>query len=365
MRLGGGYNGKNMRRYLSPAAQRACGGGIVNSDTLKKINSIMKNISPRIFITPGEPAGIGPDITIKSAQAEWPAELIAICDPDLLLQRAKLLDIHLKLNEFDPKNPSTAHQPGSLKIIPVRLKAPAIPGKLDVLNASYVLQCLETALDNCLNPTDALVTGPIHKGLLNDAGIPFTGHTEFLAQRLHCPEVIMLFVIDNLKVALVTTHLPLSQVPAAITQEKLIQIIRLLDKELKYRFAIHQPRILVCGLNPHAGENGHLGREEIDTITPALQKLIAENIHVTGPLPADTIFTEKYLKNTDAILAMYHDQALPVVKYLGFNHAVNVTLGLPIIRTSVDHGTALDIAGTHQADAGSLSAAIQLAIDLA
>ena len=232
-------------------------------------------------------------------------------------------------------------------------------------NAAYVISCLEQATQYCLKgDAHALVTGPVHKSIINDAGIEFSGHTEFLAHRCHVSHVIMLFVTNQMKVALATTHLPLSQVAQAITTEKLISLLHLLHAELQTRFQIKNPHIIVCGLNPHAGEQGHLGREEIETIEPALNALRKQGLTITGPLPADTVFTEKYLKNADAILAMYHDQALPVVKYQGFGNAVNVTLGLPIIRTSVDHGTALDIAGTGKADAGSLEAAIKLAIQL-
>lgn len=320
---------------------------------------------PRIVITPGEPAGVGPDITIKVAQQHWPAEVIAIADPELLLSRAKQLNLPLAISEPDFTQPVVRHIPGTLKVIPVNLNVPSQPGKATPENASYVLRCMEIATDICLRKeAQALVTGPVNKGIMNDAGIAFTGHTEFLAQRCHVDQVIMLFVADQIKVALATTHLPLSAVPKAVTADKLHRIIRLLHTELQSRFAIKNPKILVCGLNPHAGENGHLGREEIEVITPTLEKLRSENINAIGPLPADTIFTNKYLKEADAILAMYHDQALPVVKYLGFGHAVNVTLGLPILRTSVDHGTAFDVAGTAQADAGSMIAALELAIQL-
>lgn len=320
---------------------------------------------PRIIITPGEPAGVGPDVTVKIAQQHWPAELIIVADPELLTSRAKILNLPLTLEKIDFTKPPTRHVPGALKIFPVELNTPSTAGTANVENAAYVLKCLETATDFCLEKkAAALVTGPVNKSIINDAGIAFTGHTEFLANRCRSNDVIMLFVADQIKVALVTTHLPLAQVPAAITEKKLTQTIKLLHAELQKQFALTNPKILVCGLNPHAGENGHLGQEEITTIIPVLEKLRAENIDVAGPLPADTIFTEKYLSQADAILAMYHDQALPVVKYLGFGHAVNVTLGLPIIRTSVDHGTAFDVAGTEQADAGSLVAAIELAIQL-
>lgn len=324
----------------------------------------MENI-PRIIVTPGEPAGIGPDITVKIAQLPWTAEIIVVCDPELLSSRAVLLDLPLALTEFDATKPSAQHEPGTLKIIPVSLNTASQPGVLNKANSSYVLRCLEMATQMCLQgKAQALVTGPVNKSIINDAGIEFTGHTEFLAQQCQVTDVIMLFVADNMKVALVTTHIPLAEVPKAITHEKLITIARLLNAELQKRFAIKNPTILVCGLNPHAGESGHLGREEINVIAPAIKQLRAEKIQVIGPLPADTIFTEQFLDDADAILAMYHDQALPVVKYLGFGRAVNVTLGLPIIRTSVDHGTALDIAGTHKSDSGSLESAMRLAINL-
>lgn len=319
-------------------------------------------IIPRILLTPGEPAGIGPDIVIQLVQHPWPVELVIVADPDLLNNRAKQLNLPLHFHVFQPDEPTI---PGVIRILPVSLNTPSQAGQLNTANAKYVIHCLELATKLCLNQqAHALVTGPVHKGVINDAGIPFSGHTEFLAKQCNAAEVMMLFVAGKMKVALATTHLPLANVPKAITQEKLIQLLRLFHRELKNKFSITQPKILVCGLNPHAGEQGHLGMEEIETIIPALEQLRKEQIDVIGPLPADTIFTEKYLEQADAILAMYHDQALPVVKYLGFGHAVNVTLGLPMIRTSVDHGTALDIASTGQADAGSLEAALRWAVEL-
>jgi 4-hydroxythreonine-4-phosphate dehydrogenase len=323
-------------------------------------------IRPSILITPGEPAGIGTDVLLKVAQQSWPTELVAICDPQLLISRAKLLDLPIQLTEFDFDNNPQAHQSGTLKIIPTLLNKPCAPGQPNPANAAYVLNCLELATDYCLNnPNAALVTGPINKSVINAAGIPFTGHTEFLAQRCQSPQVLMLFVTPTMKVALATTHIPLSQVSQAITQERLVNILQLLHTELQSRFGISQPKIAVCGLNPHAGEQGLLGSEEIKVIEPALQQLRAKGLQLIGPLPADTIFTEKYLTTNNAILAMYHDQALPTVKYASFNQAVNITLGLPFLRTSVDHGTAFDIAGTGKADAGSMTAAIQLACTLA
>jgi 4-hydroxythreonine-4-phosphate dehydrogenase len=320
---------------------------------------------PRILITPGEPAGVGPDITIQLLQQSFAAELIIVADPELLTARAKQLQLPLTLLPYSAEHFAAPHQPGTAKIIPVALHSPVVAGQLNVDNAAYVLHCLETATALCLHKkADALVTGPVHKSILNQAGITFTGHTEFLAEQCEATQPVMLFVTPQTKVALLTTHLPLAEVPAAITANKLEKIVHILDQELKSRFGIAQPRILVAGLNPHAGEQGHLGREEIDIITPALVQLRRDNIDVIGPLPADTIFTPKYLSQADVILAMYHDQALPVVKFMDFSHTVNVTLGLPIIRTSVDHGTALDVAGTLHADAGSLIAATQLALTL-
>jgi 4-hydroxythreonine-4-phosphate dehydrogenase len=322
---------------------------------------------PRILITPGEPAGIGPEITAKIAQQSWNAELIAVGDSTLLQERARQIGLPLSIQPIELSQSPEPHKPGTLNCISVPLHAPCIPGKLNRDNAKYVIECLKIAASVChdnKNQHTALVTGPVHKSIINEAGIVFTGHTELLATLFHVKQPIMLFVANELRVALATTHLPLALVPNAITQKLLIEIVEILNAELKNKFHIAQPKITVCGLNPHAGEMGHLGREEIDCIEPALHYLREKNIHVTGPVPADTIFTEKNLKNTDAILAMYHDQALPVVKYMSFGHAVNVTLGLPIIRTSVDHGTALDIAGTQHADAGSLAAAIKLAVEL-
>lgn len=324
----------------------------------------MKKI-PRIFITPGEPAGIGPDVTIRIAQHAWPAELIVVADPELLQARAQQLQLPLQLIPANLQHVSLTHPAGTLKLIPVPLKTLCKVGELNPLNANYVLQCLELATDYCLqNKGDALVTGPVHKGIMNEAGVRFLGHTEYLAERCKVPQTVMLFVTRQFKVALATTHLPLAQVPRAITCEKLITTLEVLHHALRKQFMLSHPKILVCGLNPHAGEKGYLGSEEIHVIGPAIHQLRAKKLDILGPLPADTIFTEKYLKSADAILAMYHDQALPVVKYMGFNHAINVTLGLPIIRTSVDHGTALDIAGTSSAHPGSLAAAIRLAIKL-
>lgn len=319
----------------------------------------------RLLITPGEPAGIGPDITIQLAQQDFAVEIVAVADPALLTERASQLGLPLSILPCDVNDKPTPHRAQQLKVIPISLKQTVTAGKLNPANARYVLRTLETAATLCLSrQANAIVTGPVHKGVMNDAGIPFSGHTEFFAKVCNVPQTIMLFVVDQLRVALATTHLPLSAVPSAITQEKLAATLRLLNSELQKQFHLNQPNILVCGLNPHAGENGHLGREEIETISPAIAKLREQGLLLEGPLPADTIFTPPFMSRADVILGMYHDQVLPVVKNLGFGHAVNVTLGLPFIRTSVDHGTALDAAGSGKADASSLQAAMKLAEEM-
>jgi 4-hydroxythreonine-4-phosphate dehydrogenase len=319
----------------------------------------------RLALTPGEPAGIGPDLCIQLVQQPQQTELVAIADPDLLQQRARKLDLPLSLRPFDPERPAAPLAAGELAILPTELAVPASAGQLDPANADYVLQTLRLAVDGCMRGDfDALVTGPVHKGVINDAGIPFTGHTEFLAERTATPKVVMMLATEGLRVALATTHLPLSQVSRAITKPLLNEIIRILHHDLQQRFGIREPRILVCGLNPHAGEGGHLGTEEIEIIGPLLEQLRGEGMRLFGPLPADTLFTPRYLKEADAVLAMYHDQGLPVLKHMGFGRAVNITLGLPFIRTSVDHGTACDLAGSGQAGTGSLEYAIQVALEM-
>lgn len=321
---------------------------------------------PRLLVTPGEPAGIGPDLVVRIAQTALAADLVAVCDPALLEQRARMLGLPLRLIEASERTVVSAHHPGSLRVWPVRLAHPVTPGRLDPDNAAYVIETLTIAADACLaGHASALVTAPVHKGVINDAGIAFTGHTEFLAQRCGVPVPVMLLQTGRLRVALATTHLPLRAVADAITRPGLSAVLRILDADLRTRFGIAAPRILVCGLNPHAGESGHLGREEIEVIIPVLEQLRAEGLHLVGPLPADTLFTPRQLEAGDAVLAMFHDQGLPVLKHAGFGEAVNVTLGLPIIRTSVDHGTALDLAGSGRADAGSLYAALTLALQLA
>ncbi|MEZ5490497.1 MAG: 4-hydroxythreonine-4-phosphate dehydrogenase PdxA [Gammaproteobacteria bacterium] len=317
----------------------------------------------RLIITPGEPAGIGPDICIQVAQ-QPPAdcELVVVADPQLMAERASLLGLPLELTLFDPVAPRQASKPGRLLIAPVTLRAPCVVGTADVANAPYVLETLQLAVTLCQqHQGDAFVTGPVHKGIINQAGIPFSGHTEFLAELCQQSLTVMMLATEGLRVALVTTHLPLAQVPEAITPERLRKIITILDADLRSKFGIARPRILVCGLNPHAGEGGHLGREEIEIIEPVLESLRTRGMTLIGPLPADTLFTDKYLADADAVLSMYHDQGLPVLKFKGFGRASNITLGLPIIRTSVDHGTALDLAGTGAADCGSLYHAIATA----
>ncbi|MGH8456903.1 MAG: 4-hydroxythreonine-4-phosphate dehydrogenase PdxA [Stenotrophobium sp.] len=320
----------------------------------------------RLLITPGEPAGIGPDIVIGIAQSTHDAELVAVCDPHLLHDRARLLNLSLHIETADLGATPRAHVPGHLRVLPAPLGASAVAGTLDVRNARYVLDTLSLAAHTCLNgQAQALVTGPVQKSVINDAGIAFSGHTEFLAALTGAAMPVMMLTAGALRVALATTHLPLKDMPAAITPQTLTSVLRVLHHDLRRRFGIAQPRILCCGLNPHAGESGHLGREEIEIIVPVLDTLRAEGMDLRGPLPADTLFTPKYLDDADAVLAMYHDQGLPVLKYAGFGEAVNITLGLPIIRTSVDHGTALELAGSGRADAGSLRAAIAMALQLA
>lgn len=319
----------------------------------------------RIALTPGEPAGIGPDLCIQLAQQTLPCELVVIASSELMAQRADQLGLPLTLSVFDADQASQTHQPGHLRILPVELAAPVTAGQLDTHNSRYVLKTITKATKGCLDGQfAAMVTAPVHKGIINDAGLPFTGHTEFIAE-LTGGHPVMMLATEGLRVALVTIHMPLSEVSGAITHSRLRTVIRVLEQDLRTRFHIEKPRILVCGLNPHAGEGGHLGREEIDIIEPVLDSFRSQSFDLIGPLPADTLFTPKYLNQADAVLAMYHDQGLPVLKYKGFGQAVNITLGLPIIRTSVDHGTALDLAGTGQADPGSLQVALQTALLMA
>ncbi|MEP1472096.1 MAG: 4-hydroxythreonine-4-phosphate dehydrogenase PdxA [Halieaceae bacterium] len=320
---------------------------------------------PRIAITSGEPAGIGPDILLQAATQDFPAQLVAIADPKLLRDRAELLGLKIELTTFNPNAEAAAHKAGALQIHPTIMPAPSSPGQLNPANAPYVIETLQLAVDGCMSgPFDAMVTPPVQKSVINDAGIPFSGHTEFLADATQTPKVVMLLATDTLRVALATTHLPLAAVPEAITGQLLEQTLNILHTDLTEKFGLATPRIAVLGLNPHAGEGGHIGREEIDTIIPAMEQMTGKGLNLIGPLPADTAFNPKVLDSCDAVLAMYHDQGLPVLKYSGFGNAINITLGLPIIRTSVDHGTALDLAGSGKANASSLIRAIEVAIEM-
>ena len=321
----------------------------------------------RFALTPGEPAGIGPDLCLLLASQHQPHPLIAITSRDQLIERAAQLGVAVSLLPVEPGNwPEQPAPAGSLYVWDTPLNATVTAGTLDKANAAFVLQTLTRAAQGCVSGDFAgMITAPVHKGVINEAGIPFSGHTEFLADLTHTEQVVMMLATRGLRVALVTTHLPLRQVSDAITPERLMRVTRILYADLKQKFGIAQPRILVCGLNPHAGEGGHLGHEEIDIIEPTLERLRSEGMDLRGPLPADTLFTPKYLEHCDAVLAMYHDQGLPVLKYKGFGAAVNITLGLPIIRTSVDHGTALDLAGSGKIDTGSLQVALETAYQMA
>jgi len=323
----------------------------------------------KIVITSGEPAGIGPDICLTLASHNYTdsndSEIYIIADINLLKERADKLGIQIDYQLHDDiDNLSQLYQKDKLNIIPLALNTPCNPGKLNVDNTRYVLNMLDLASDLCLqNKVDAMVTGPIQKSIINDAGISFTGHTEYLADRSKSTPVMML-ATRTLRVALATTHLPISKVSEAITEKSLSETLQILNNFLINQAGIPKPEILVCGLNPHAGEDGNLGEEEIHTISPVIKKLKKQGLNLTGPLPADTLFTDRYLDHADAVLAMYHDQGLPVLKFSGFGKAVNITLGLPFIRTSVDHGTALELAATGQASNTSLLEAITMAIDL-
>ncbi len=313
---------------------------------------------PTIAVTAGEPAGIGPEICAALARERLPARIVVVADRALLRARTSF--------EWPDFTGGCTVTDASVCVLHVPLTAPATAGQLNPANSRYVLRTLGVAADGCADRMfDAMTTAPVHKGVINDAGIAFTGHTEFLAERTHTPHVVMMLVGGGLRVALATTHLALKEVAAHITHAGLTQTLRVLHGDLQRHFGIAGPRIAVAGLNPHAGESGYLGREEIDVIAPVIHELRAAGLNLSDPLPADTLFNPQRLKHYDAVLAMYHDQGLPVLKYASFGAGVNVTLGLPIIRTSVDHGTALDIAGTGKADAGSLTEAVKLAIELA
>ncbi|EAR10947.1 4-hydroxythreonine-4-phosphate dehydrogenase PdxA [Reinekea blandensis] len=322
---------------------------------------------PVLVVTPGEPAGIGPDILLQTVATGQHPPLVAIADPDLMTQRAAMLGVKVRCEVIDDSFfEQPTHAPGYLPILPVTLETPVTPSQLNPANGAYVIRTLDKAIDLCLSgQASALVTGPVHKGVINDSGLAFTGHTEYLRDRSNTDDVVMMLATEGLRVALVTTHLPLKDVSGAITGDLLKRVTRILHHALIKDFGCPAPSILVTGLNPHAGEDGHLGREEIDIIQPALASLADEGIPTRGPLPADTLFQPHYLDTADAVLAMYHDQGLPVLKYKGFGNAVNITLGLPFIRTSVDHGTALDLAATGRADTGSLKVALDTAWSMA
>ena len=322
-------------------------------------------MTKRIAITPGEPAGIGPDLVITIAQQSWPTELVVVASKTMLIERAQQLNLPLTLIDYEVNNTAIPQRAGTLTILNVDLTEPCIAGTLNNSNGGYVVETLRVASEkNMTGEFDAVVTGPVHKGLINKSGIAFSGHTEYFAHQANCSDVVMMLATEGLRVALVTTHIPLAYVAKAITFDRLQKVTRILHQDLQDKFAIKSPKIYACGLNPHAGEGGHLGREEIETLEPAFAQLREEGINIIGPLPADTIFQEKYLADADAILAMYHDQGLPVLKYKGFGASVNITLGLPFIRTSVDHGTAVELAGTGTADSGSMIEALRNAINL-
>jgi 4-hydroxythreonine-4-phosphate dehydrogenase len=321
---------------------------------------------PRIVITSGEPAGIGPDACVALAQSPWKADIVVAADARLMAATADALGLPLIVERYDSSLRPESHRPGTIRVLHIPTAQPVIAGQLDARNAAYVIDMLDRACDGCLNGEfAAMVTAPVQKSILMDAGFAFTGHTEYLAMRTRAALPVMLLISGQLRVALVTTHLALADVPRAITRERLCATLRIVSMDMERHFALASPRIVVLGLNPHAGEAGHLGREEIEVILPAIEELRAEGLDIQGPVPADTAFTPRFLLTADVIVAMYHDQGLPVIKHVGFGNAVNMTLGLPILRTSVDHGTALRLARTGEADAGSLRAALKLAVELA
>lgn len=319
-----------------------------------------------LIITSGEPAGIGVDLCLQLAHLGLNIPFVVMADPTLLTQRAIRLNLDVELDYYEAGDTWTATPHGTLKVWPIALRDRVITGQLNVANSDYVLEMLERATHACLDGlATGMVTAPVQKSIINESGIAFSGHTEFLQELCGVDKVVMMLACPDLRVALVTTHLPLREVADAINADTLSQVTRILHHDLTHKFGISKPRILVTGLNPHAGENGYLGREEIEIINPTLQQLRNEGLDVSDALPADTLFTPQNLANCDAVLAMYHDQGLPVLKAKGFGEAVNVTLGLPIIRTSVDHGTALSLAGTGKANAGSLIAALKMAAYMA
>ena len=318
---------------------------------------------PRIAITTGEPAGIGPDIIASALLQEYPAAVTVFGDVDVIRHRSQQLGLDCQIQVVNPDYPPIPHKPGRIDVVNIPCGQPVVAGEGNPANSTQVVRCIDQATDGCLSGVfSAIVTAPVHKALVNDAGIAFTGHTEWIAARCKAPLPVMMLADDRMRVCLATIHMPLSAVPAAITQESLTNILRIMDNDLRSLVGLDNPAIGICGLNPHAGENGYLGMEEIDVIAPAIDKLKQQGMNLAGPLPADTIFTAEYLNEFDAILAMYHDQGLPVIKHQGFGGVVNVTLGLPIIRTSVDHGTAFSLAASGQADASSMQSAIEMAI---
>ncbi len=320
---------------------------------------------PRLAICCGEPAGIGLDLLLKISDQAIKASCVIIADANAIKERALLLGIDIELIPYNGSSRQESIGAGQLLVLDISCSKPVVPGQIDKANAAYVLETLNRASEGCLSGEfDAMVTLPLHKGVINDSGIAFSGHTEYLAELTNAKMPVMMLAADKFRVALATTHLPLKDVSAALSKQSLIDVITVLDTDLRTKFGIKKPRIYVCGLNPHAGEGGHLGMEEIETITPVIEAMNAEGMDLVGPLPADTLFTEKYLSDADAVLAMFHDQGLPVLKHASFGRAINITLGLPIIRTSVDHGTALDLVGKGTADEGSFLAAINTAIQL-
>ena len=331
----------------------------------------MSATAPIALLTPGEPAGIGPELVCQLAEHQVPS-WVAVADPSLLADRAAKVGLSIEINAVESLDDLPAQRSGQVLCWPVAMAAPSVAGQLNKANAQYVIDCLNKASKACLSgQAHALITGPVHKGIINEAGLPFTGHTEYLRDQAGVDEVVMMLSSPMphhnnwpLRVVLVTTHLPLAKVPQSITPARLTQTLAITHEALKTQFGIDHPKLMVLGLNPHAGEDGHLGTEEIDTIIPVIQSLQAQGMHLWGPLPADTAFVTDKLLKADAVVAMYHDQGLPVLKHVGFGQAVNITLGLPYIRTSVDHGTALDIAGQGVADLGSFKAAVAVAQEM-
>jgi 4-hydroxythreonine-4-phosphate dehydrogenase len=326
------------------------------------MNNANEQSLPVLAVTSGEPSGVGPELCARLPERKWPAHLVVVGDVELIEERLERAGRALVVR---PWQPGMKPEEGVFDVLHRPLVCPALSGKPSPKNASYVLSILDSALEGCMHGSfDAMVTAPVHKGVICDAGVPFSGHTEYLAEKTRTPQVVMMLAGGGMRVALATTHLPLADVPKALTQDRLTRTIEILHNDLVASFGLPRPRILVAGFNPHAGEGGHIGREEIDIIIPVLERMRTKGMDLIGPLPADTLFAPHNLRKADAVLAMYHDQGLPVLKHASFGSGVNVTLGLPIIRTSVDHGTAFDLAGTGKADPGSLFAAVELAIDM-